>query len=209
MKQEIEVKLSIAPKKVEKLLNCNFIIQLASKFEKKQLGNTYYDTAQLELKKKKIALRVRNSDGQFIQTLKTQGQSNDGLHQRLEWEWDLPTQQLDCALLPEEHWPQQIDTHQLKAIFSTNFTRQLWYFEHTSVSGVSSSIEMALDQGLVEVLGIDNTIIISELELELVSGDASALQEVAQILMKECVDLQTSDISKAAKGYALLRKKIR
>ncbi|MEH6442448.1 MAG: CYTH domain-containing protein [Oceanospirillaceae bacterium] len=208
MKQEIEVKLSIDPNKVAKLLNCDFIIQLASKFEKKQLGNTYYDTVQLELKKKRIALRVRNSDGKFIQTLKTQGQSNDGLHQRLEWEWDLPTQQLDCTLLPTEHWPQQIDPHQLKAIFSTNFTRQLWYFEHTSVNGVSSNIEMALDQGLVETLGVDKTITISELELELVSGDASALQEVAQILMKECTDLQPSDVSKAAKGYTLLAQNL-
>lgn len=54
------------------------------------LRNIYFDSAQLALHERKIALRLRQSERAWVQTLKTKGVSVDGLHQRGEWEWPLP-----------------------------------------------------------------------------------------------------------------------
>ena len=206
MKKEIEVKLEISAEAVDRLLECRFFSSITTKVEQKTLSNTYYDTSDWQLNKRRIALRVRDSDGQFIQTLKTKGVSEQGLHQRLEWEWDLQLPQLDLSLLPQQHWPADIAIDDLKALFTTNFSRQLWYFQHCDVNGVESSIEMALDRGLVAAAGIEQQSPICELELELLEGSATALVEVAAILTAQCPELRACDLSKAARGYQLLQQ---
>lgn len=206
MKKEIEIKLEITAERVEKLLGCSFFTSLGAKIEQKILKNTYYDTSDWQLNKRRIALRVRDSDGRFIQTLKTKGSSNNGLHKRLEWEWDLQQPQLDLTLLPEQHWPAEIAGSDLLALFTTNFSRQLWCFRHIDANGVESSIEMALDRGLVAAPAIKQQLPICELELELLEGSATALVEIAAILTAQCPELRACDVSKAARGYQLLQQ---
>jgi len=206
LKKEIEVKLEIASESVEKLLKCSFFSTKTARVEQKMLNNTYFDTSDWQLNKRRIALRVRDSDGRFIQTLKTKGISEQGLHQRLEWEWDLQQPQLDLSLLPQQHWPVAIAVGDLKALFTTNFSRQLWYFQHIDANGVESSVEMALDRGLVTADGVDQQLPICELELELLEGSATALIEIAAILTAQCPELRACDVSKAARGYQLLEQ---
>ncbi len=206
MNTEIEIKLAIAPSAIHKLLKSRFICSLPTSAVEKILQNTYYDTDDWQLHSQKIALRVRKSDRQYIQTLKTQGSSEQGMHQRLEWEWDLSSDQLDFSLLPSDHWPAGIDTNTIKQQFTTNFTRQLWYIQHIDRQGAQSLVEMVLDQGQVATVHSAETIEISELELELVNGKPMALTEIAAELMEQCAELEPSDISKAARGFALLNR---
>ncbi|OUS33177.1 hypothetical protein A9R01_09985, partial ['Osedax' symbiont bacterium Rs2_46_30_T18] len=124
----------------------------------------------------------------------------------LEWEWDLQQPQLDLSLLPQQHWPAAIAVGDLKALFTTNFSRQLWYFQHIDANGVESSVEMALDRGLVTADGVDQQLPICELELELLEGSATALIEIAAILTAQCPELRACDVSKAARGYQLLEQ---
>jgi inorganic triphosphatase YgiF len=150
-----------------------------------------------------VALRVRRQGERFIQTLKTRGQSIDGLHQRGEWEWDLASEHLDPSLLGADIWPTELaapDQMTLVPVFTTDFTRRLWWLTFDG-----AEIEVALDLGEVVCDCADGrhlTDPISELELELKSGPADALFALAQRLAEQ-VELQPGDISKAQRGYRL------
>src|SRR5690606_27081715 len=64
-----------------------------------ELYNQYYDTASRDLAHARVALRLRRDGEQFIQTLKSRGQSVAGLSERNEWDWYLQRPELDPALL--------------------------------------------------------------------------------------------------------------
>ncbi|MGB1270559.1 MAG: CYTH domain-containing protein [Endozoicomonas sp.] len=167
-----------------------------------QLGNWYFDTPDQQLNQARVALRIRTLNGGFIQTLKTRGESINGLTRRGEWEWPLPEAQLNGTLLAEV-WPEYlkgIDVDQLQPIFSTDFTRTRWTLHWDNPRAV---IEAALDTGQVEAAG--RTSPICELELELIEGDENALGAVADDL-KQSIDLMPSDKSKAERGVELLTR---
>jgi inorganic triphosphatase YgiF len=203
MKQEIEVKLSIGKDEIASLLNCEFMCQFDKAESEKHLQNTYYDTPELALHEKKIALRVRSTGDNYFQTLKTQGTSYQGFSQRSEWEWEINKPELDTSLLPADAWPDQIDPHQLKAQFTTHFTRRLWYLRIID-NNIETLIEIALDQGEIAVSSKPERIAICELELELKEGDAEQLKVVSEKLKAQCPALKPSDVSKALRGYQLL-----
>ena len=204
MKQEIEVKLSIAENKVESLLSCEFMRQFDQVASELHLQNIYFDTPDLALHQKKIALRVRSAGDVFFQTLKTQGTSIQGFSQRSEWEWQIDSPELDLTLLPAEAWPEHVDPHQLKPQFTTHFTRQLWYLHVSDSNKIETVIEIALDQGEIAVSGKQERLKICELELELKEGNAELLKVVSEQLREQCPALQPSDLSKALRGYQLL-----
>ena len=133
MSQETELKLCIAPTQTTLLRQAMTTIVLphGGTIEPAgtvQLKNTYFDTLNLRLHQARVALRIRERNGQFIQTLKTQGQSINGLSRRGEWEWSLTSGQLDgAALVPV--WPDQlndISVADLQPLFSTDFKRTRW-----------------------------------------------------------------------------------
>ncbi|MET4161617.1 inorganic triphosphatase YgiF [Marinobacterium sp. MBR-111] len=202
MATETELKLLIEPAAMERLSRHSLLCHATGQAAR-LLHNTYYDTAALDLARAKVALRVRRQGERFIQTLKTRGQSIDGLHQRGEWEWDLASEQLDPALLEADIWPAELiapDQLALIPVFTTDFTRRLWWLTFEG-----AEIEVALDLG--EVVcdcgdGRHLTDPISELELELKSGPADALFALAHRLAEQA-ELQPGDISKAQRGYRL------
>ena len=175
-------------------------LDLAQGFNQSMLKNAYYDSASWQLNALKVALRIRQKaagDGLvYIQTLKTKGRSVNGLSQRGEWEWILPSNKLNIAVLREnEAWPQEVDLDSLLPIFETNFTR--YAFE---LSWNNSRIELALDQGDIISQGKQEQI--NEIELELKSGNVSDLHLLRTELQK-ILTLEPSDISKAERGYRL------
>lgn len=203
MSQETEIKLSLPPQDAAAI--CQLPLLKQARYNGQQmLLNDYYDTPDLALHRHRIALRIRQHNNTFIQTLKTAGQVNQGLHQRREWEWPLPDQQLNPALLPAEHWPSTIDSNQLRPVFSTHFQRSRWLLET-----VDYQIEVALDQGAVAVYDQQqhpHNCAICELELELLDGDVAHLHHLAEQLRQALPSLQPSDISKAQLGYQLYRQ---
>ena len=89
MANEIELKLKVIEKgDITKKLQDIFP---GISLEPKELINIYFDTRDFKLNQERIALRIRNKGGQYIQTLKTKGVSVNGLRQRGEWEWPLAT----------------------------------------------------------------------------------------------------------------------
>ncbi len=203
MSHETELKLSLPEQQVENLKHHPFWQEYAVKPpETIHLGNTYFDTADLRLNQTKIALRIRELNGQFIQTLKTKGESIKGLTRRGEWEWPLTSHELDGqVLLPV--WPEalkDVTIGDLNPLFTTDFYRTRWLLQWQAPY---AKVEAALDRGSVRAG--DHSSPICELELELIEGDESALTAIASEL-QHFFELIPSDQSKAEKGFKLIFK---
>jgi inorganic triphosphatase YgiF len=187
---EIELKLSIVGEHDEDALIQvkNFLTSLYvdQKLLKYKLENAYYDSPDLQLNKEKIALRIRKKGNRYIQTLKTKGQSVNGLSKRGEWEWDLTQPKLNLDYLAQcDAWPKTVNTRQLNKVFETNFTRHQVEF-----TWKEATIELALDQG--EITSHGSKASINENDLHLLYEE-----------LQKYMTLQPSDISKAERGYRL------
>ncbi|MBN8411740.1 inorganic triphosphatase [Halomonas litopenaei] len=201
MSHEIELKLALGQHGPDALRRHPRLAGADS--QRKTLINTYFDTPEDDLKKARVALRLRKIGDQWLQTLKTSGQGSSGLSTRGEWEWQVDGDQLDLDglrdLPPFQALADDVDIDvllsRLRPRFTTNFQRQLWW-----VDSDGSQIEVALDEGSIEVG--EACCVIRELELELKQGEASRLLELAEGFA-ESVPLRPSDSSKAARGTAL------
>ena len=89
MSHEIELKLSLAEDQAERLKKHPFWQKYGQSRGSIHLGNTYFDTPDMRLNQSRIALRIREKNGQYFQTLKTKGESINGLTHRGEWEWSI------------------------------------------------------------------------------------------------------------------------
>jgi inorganic triphosphatase YgiF len=198
---ETELKLSLSEPDLPRLLNHPM---LAATGSTQRLLNTYFDTPDLALQHRRMAVRERLAGDQWLLTVKTAGRSENGLSRRQEWE--APTtpgalqfdKLVDDASLATELMAMR---PHLKALFCTDFERQRWVVTHAD-----AQIEVALDQGRIHVPGTDLSEPLLELELELLSGPEEALMALADVLRQTpqgLVTLVPSDASKAQRGMAL------
>lgn len=202
METEIELKLFVSSDFLhviqDKIANLNVL-----KKRKRDLVNIYYDTPCFLLRQHDIGLRVRQYEDVFVQTLKTQGRVVAGLHQRPEYNSERDSLIPDLSLIPHDAWPVwpagiNIDEigERLSPLFSTNFNRQYWLISMPD----NSQIELAFDVGEVRCQ-MENAPI-SEIELELKSGQIDALFSLARELAQGG-GLRLGNLSKAATGYRL------
>ena len=89
---------------------------------------------------------------------------------------------------------------ELAPAFSTDVTRRTATVEVAAPDDGTALIELALDSG--EIKARDKCDTVSELELELIEGPASALYELAMTLHASA-PLQIQTASKAKRGYVL------
>ncbi|GAL13089.1 adenylate cyclase [Vibrio astriarenae] len=68
----------------------------------RELGNTYFDTADNWLRRHDIGLRIRCFDGVFVQTVKTSGRVVAGLHQRPEFNAEHTSNKPELTLHPAD-----------------------------------------------------------------------------------------------------------
>ncbi len=195
MKNEIELKLAVDRHFAD------FLAQDISNFRVSAqrivfLGNCYYDTADGYFAKHKMGLRVREEEGQFTLTLKTDGKVNGGLHIRPEYNVALTSAQPDLSQLKRFDDIVLPDDLRLQPVFSTDFERQLWVVE----CGNGAEIEIALDQG--EIRANERIEPICEVEFELKNGQLEDLLTfVSALSLTDGVRL--SSLSKAKRGYRL------
>ena len=203
MSFETELKLSLSENSISQLKTHSFWKKFAVEGPRTfHLGNIYYDTADMALNQTRVALRIREKNGEYFQTLKTKGESVNGLTRRGEWEWRIPGNQLDFSGLTEV-WPESLQgvaPDQLQPLFATDFDRTTWLVEYNG-----ARVEAALDQGLVKSGDAHSPI--CELELELIEGNESVLQQIADEL-GQTIQLTPSDQSKAERGFELLYRSV-
>ena len=201
---ETELKLALSAPELPLLLTHPL---LAAGARTQRLLNTYFDTPDLALQQRRMAVRERLAGDQWLLTVKTAGQSTHGLSRRQEWEG--PT---TPGLLPFDALVDDVALAadlmalrpRLQALFCTDFERRRWVISHAS-----AQIEVALDQGHIHVPGTTLSEPLLELELELLSGPETALTALADVLRQTPqgpVPLTPSDLSKAQRGMALWRR---
>jgi inorganic triphosphatase YgiF len=198
---ETELKLSLSAPDLPRLLAHPLLAQTG---DTQRLLNTYFDTPDLALQQRRMAVRERLAGEQWLLTVKTAGQSQNGLSRRQEWEGPTTPGALqfdtlvDDAALAQDLMRLRPD---LRALFCTDFERQRWVITHAG-----AQIEFALDQGRIHVPGTELSEPLLELELELLSGPESGLMALADVLRQTPqgpVTLVPSDASKAQRGMAL------
>jgi triphosphatase len=198
---ETELKLSLSASDLPRLLAHPLLAQRGGV---QRLLNTYFDTPDLALQQRRMAVRERLAGEQWLLTVKTAGQSTGGLSRRQEWEGPTSPGALQFdALVDDPALAQDLMALRpnLRALFCTDFERQRWVITHAG-----AEIEVALDQGRIHVPGTDRSEPLLELELELLSGPESALMALADVLRQTPqgpVALAPCDASKAQRGMAL------
>jgi len=202
---EREIKLALPRDQVDAALQL-FESRAGKPGRAVRLENIYFDTPSLVLARAKSALRLRRTPDGWLQTFKTVGVAQNGLHARHEWEMPVAGEALETGRLLHECDESGVATAlseaaaSLIALFRTDFTRTLWTL---SVEG--AEIEAAVDQGEIsaQVNGETRRTPICEIELELKAGDEAALHTLAAQLAAELKGLAPDDISKAQRGYRL------
>lgn len=165
------------------------------------LYNEYYDTADAFFGSRQMGFRVRSRNQKYEQTVKTKGRVDGGLHQRPEYNVDLDSASPDLTKFDPEIWGEKFDlktiNDELVGLFSTHFERTTFM-----VTGKQYVLEIVFDVG--EVKREKESIPICEIELELVSGEPTALFDIAQLLV-EHIPCRLSNLTKAARGNQLIR----
>ena len=199
---ELELKLGLRdcdPFRVSNVLNLVLGREIPSKTE--LLQNTYFDSAGL-LYRSGVAIRTRSFNESHEMTVKLRGPDEGGLSQRSEWNFPINTPNLDYALLEHLDLPVSVVSvireQSLEVVFQNVFERTDW-----RVTEDNYDVMMSLDLGSIQVDSRESQV--SELELELLSGDVDQLIgfgcEVADRL-----PAFMGVISKAERGDRLIRE---
>ncbi|MET0858803.1 MAG: CYTH and CHAD domain-containing protein, partial [Telluria sp.] len=203
----VELKLVLDPKYKDALLKHPLLHgQAASKPHEQSVTDTYFDTPDRRLRHSAIGLRVRRVNGGWVQSIKRGDAVHGGMHVRDEWESPVNGALPELSRLRDVVGDKRTRRSVLDAaaagkglapVFTTRIKRTAWELHPRD----GDHIELALDQGRLECGGKNSAI--SELELELKSGDPAHLFDLALALQKD-IPLQIGSRSKADRGYALL-----
>ena len=203
---EVELKLLLASRDASALRRHRLLKEYATALPHEQtLSDTYFDTPDLRLRHCDAGLRVRKVGDIWVQTMKGGASVHGRLHSRQEWSARLPGPGPDLAALRDvveqkSAWGRLLRSpvveDQLMPIFTTHVTRIVWALRLPQ----GDEVECVLDQGKLECDG--RKVPISEVELELKSGDPAHLFDFALALQQD-IPVQIGNFSKADRGYAL------
>ncbi|MBQ4507116.1 MAG: CYTH domain-containing protein [Firmicutes bacterium] len=204
---ELEMKYSIPDKETaDAIWEDGFISSLSdlSSAEKVVMKAVYFDTEDRVLAAHDAALRVRSEGGISFATLKWNGNSEDGLHEREELNVPVSGEtsfiKLDADMFSESEEGREImrltEGKELRNLLETRFLRK-----RIKLDFEGNIIELAIDTGKIITDAGDAPIM--ELELELFAGDRDSIRRLGD-RMCERYGLSPLDSSKFARGLALL-----
>ena len=121
---EIELKLSLPPAQARQFWKTPPIRTLLSgRPSHHHLFSAYYDTPQLDLQERCVALRLRRQGRRWVQTLKTAGKDTGALQRRVELEVNVTDGVLDIDWLKHLSLPEfggrEFPTIALGIVFTT------------------------------------------------------------------------------------------
>jgi inorganic triphosphatase YgiF len=207
---EVELKLLIDPKHKDALLHHPLLNgEPGARPHELSVSDTYFDTPDLRLRHSDVGLRVRRINGSWVQTIKSGGAVHAGVHSRNEWESPVAGPAPELAHLRDvvdDKKTRRDVLHSaamgkgLAPIFTAKVRRTVWDLHLKE----GDHIECALDQGRVECG--NKKAPISELELELKSGDPAHLFDLALALQQD-IPMHIGNRSKADRGYELFESR--
>ena len=196
---ETELKLLLDPASRSVIESHPLFAEAETNGEIRKEVTTYFDTPELELRRRGISLRVRRSGSGFIQAVKLDApDGNIGV--RGEWEWRVASASIDHAKLvslPDAAASVRHVADRVQPIFVTKIKRKVWHLALDQ----ATSVEAVLDEGKVQA--DDRQAPICEVELELKQGSRAPLFQLA-IDLADRAGLRYGSQSKAERGYELL-----
>ena len=161
----------------------------------------YFDTPDFDLAKNDMAYRVRKDGCRWVAALKWKGHSEGALHMREEI--NVPVN--DDKAAPEVFGESEIGAELMRVIgekplysmLETRFHRRR--FRIDTGTGI---FELSVDEGFIVTPYGEEPI--SEVEIELFSGETSELQELGEKLQKK-YDLEKEERSKYSRGIDIIR----
>ncbi|MBI4291193.1 MAG: CYTH and CHAD domain-containing protein [Betaproteobacteria bacterium] len=198
---EIELKLLVPGRELGAIFELDAVKRRARGAPaEKRLVSVYYDTPEGDLRAHRIALRLRQDGARWVQTLKGGGIASAGLHQRDEFEWQVPSRRLDLGVLASTRYAQlfakQRIARALRPVFTTRFLRVVQPLQFDD----GTTTELCADSGTIRAGPKREPI--SEIEIELVTGDPLRLFELSHELEGK-ISFRLGHLSKAERGYAL------
>ncbi|MEC8126127.1 MAG: CYTH domain-containing protein [Pseudomonadota bacterium] len=164
------------------------------------LQNVYFDHKRL-LHGAGVAIRTRSVDGSHEMTVKIREPDEGVLSQRREWNFPIDTSSLDYAHLESLDLPVSvvpvIQDRSLEVVFQNVFERTTWHVKEDDYV-----VMISLDRGSVQVDSRESQV--SELELELLSGDVEQLISLG-CEVSERLPAFMGVISKAERGDRLIQ----
>jgi len=170
----------------------------APRVSRARLVSTYYDTPDHALARRGSSLRVRRRGRSFTQTVKAAASPSESGLARGEWEDPVAGETPDPRAPRTGPFLSPEIAGQLRPLFRTEVSRLTiaWSPEP------ETWIEAAVDRGLIRDGDKTPPSPISEIELELKSGETAALYDVALKLL-QAAPLRLERRSKAERGYRL------
>ena len=169
-----------------------------------RLRSTYFDTGDFRLRRRGFTLRIREEGDRLVQTLKSDEPSGAGaVLRRNEWSRPVETPVPSLPVASDSAIREAVGPlrpAELTPAFSTDIMRRTALVEVAAPDHGKAVVELALDSG--EIRARNRSDPVSELELELVEGPASALYDLA-ITMQANASLRIQTASKAKRGYVL------
>jgi len=192
---ETEVKFRVPRRNIAALAHLKIPGSRMGERSESNLTSTYFDTRNRKLKRYGLVLRVRQTGGKHIQTIKKVSSGLD----RGEWETEVKDGAPDLR---------EADGTPLQKIASKKLRRKLRPVFKTSVHRITlpvrrkaSEIELAIDRGEIIVRGHSSRI--EEIELELKRGRPGDLFRIARAVEHK-LEAELYLRGKAERGYNLV-----
>jgi inorganic triphosphatase YgiF len=196
--KEIELKLRVAPEDVATLQADPHFAGSLGEPVSETLVSVYFDSDALFLRDHGLTLRVRHIGDRRIQTIKS---AEHGIFERSEWEQPIESDQPNLALAADTPLAPLLTDHirnALKPVFETRIERTAY-----RLNGGNTDIAIAFDKG--RIVANDSSYAVSEIELELKSGEPAELFKLARNI-GDIVPAQIDVKSKSERGFDLVEK---
>lgn len=166
------------------------------------LDAKYFDTEDCVLAKNEIAYRIRREGERIVAALKWKGHSDGALHVREEINIPVMSDEADISVFNESGIGREImdilEGKQVRCFLETKFHRRR--FRIDTGTGI---FELSVDTGrIVTEYGEEP---ISEVEIELFSGEKEELLELGERLQNK-YQLETEEVSKYARGIEIIKR---
>lgn len=165
---------------------------------RRSITSIYYDTPDLTLKRRAVALRIRRDGRVYRQTVKAGYIGDRTVPEEHRWHATVPHAMPDLSAPELRDWLGDLDSAGLQPVFASRIRRTTRLLQPAP----DTIVEVSFNRGLVATPG-GSEVAISEIDLDLRQGDVEALFAVARIL-NQAADLRIEPRSLAARGYALI-----
>lgn len=206
MPTEIELKLRFSPQFIAAIKELPLLKDFSIVTPAEQdIFSVYFDTPDFILRNHRIALRTRKIGDQWLQTIKSKGTTQNGLHHHHEWEFPITTEKPEFDQIQDQDlmifFSEKKLRDSLQPVFVTDFHRTTYLLEPSE----KFRLEFCLDTG--KIMANNKTTLICEIELELKAGSSQQLMEFGRVLQACCpFELIPENTSKAMRGFDLLAK---